>query len=138
MLRRTIGWLALVLASAIPAADGAAQGDAQASPSCLYLPMIDRTEIVDTRNILFYMKDRTVYQNALPRACATLEQTKPFLYRVGMNQICDLDMITVLEQWSIGFTPGETCGLGKFRLVNDADIEALKAAAEAARAGAKK
>jgi hypothetical protein len=48
-----------------------------------------------------------------------------------------LDRITVLEQWSSGFTPGETCGLGKFRLVNDADIEVLKSAAKAARAGAK-
>lgn len=136
MLSKAIRWLAL--ASAIPAAVGNGQGDPPASPSCLYLPMIDRTEVVDTRNILFYMKDRTVYRNELPHACATLDQTKPFLYRVGMNQICDLDRITVLNQWGVGFTPGETCGLGKFNVVEDADIEALKAAAKAARAGAKK
>jgi hypothetical protein len=62
-----------------------------------------------------------------------LSQSRPFMYRVSMDQICDLDTITVLEQWSFGFTPTETCMLGEFKLVEDSEIEALRAAAKAAR-----
>ena len=97
---------------------------------------IDCTEVVDTRNILFYLKDRAIYQNALPHACATLADDKASVYRVTMNQICDSDMITVLEHWAFGFTPTETCILGDFKL-DTADVEALKAAVKAAKTGAK-
>jgi hypothetical protein len=130
--------LTVALASAVPAAGGSAQDDPAPSPSCLQLGRIDRTEVVDTGNILFYLKDRAIYQNALPHACATLADDKPFLYRVTMNQICDSDVITVLERWTFGFTPTEACVLGDFKLVDKADVEALKAAAKAVKTGTSK
>ena len=138
MLRKIAGCLTVALASAVPAAGGSAQDNPAPSPSCLQLRRIDRTEVVDSRNILFYLKDRTIYQNALPHACATLVDDKPFMYRVTMNQLCDSDVITVLERWTFGFTPTETCMLGDFKLVDKADVEALKAAARATKTGAKK
>ena len=138
MLRKIVGCLSVALASTVPATGGSAQDDPELSPSCLQLRRIDRTEVVDTRNVLFYLNDRTIYQNELPHACATLADDKPFLYRVTMNQICDSDVITVLERWTFGFTPTETCMLGDFKLVDKADVEALKAAAKAAKVGTKR
>jgi hypothetical protein len=133
MVRKTIGPLLVAVACAFGIGPSVAQ-DPPANPACLQLRAIDRTEVVDTRNILFYLKNDRVYQNALPHVCGMLSANRPFLYRVTTQQICDLDTITVLEQWSFGFTPTETCMLGKFKLVDDGEIETLKAAAEAARA----
>ena len=135
MLGKIVGCLTVALAGAVPGAS--AQYDPARSPSCLQLGRIERTEVVDTRNILFYLKDRAIYQNALPHACATLADDKAFSYRVTMNQICDSDTITVLERWAFGFMPTETCILGDFNLVDTADVEVLKAAAKAAKTGAK-
>jgi hypothetical protein len=98
------------------------------SPTCLGLPRIDRTEIVGDRTIVFYMKDRTIYKNELPQSCPALRSNQPFMYRVAMNQLCQMDTITVLERWGFGFTPGMSCPLGRFSAIDEAAVEALKAA----------
>jgi hypothetical protein len=105
-----------VLCSALLAAAAQSQDDAPAaSVRCVDLRRIDRTEIVGDRTILFHLTDRTIYHNQHPQA-----------------QLCDTDVVTVLERWGFGgFTPTESCLLGPFSPIDPAAAEALRAAANA-------
>ncbi len=123
---------ALAVGAAIPAASTYSQGDPPAEhPRCVQLQRIDRTEAVGDRDILFLMKDRTIYRNRLPHACAGLARREPFMYRVSLNQLCDTDVITMLQEWSFGFTPTESCPLGPFDLVDAKTADELRAVAKA-------
>jgi hypothetical protein len=115
-----------VLCSALPAAAVRAQDDVPgASVRCVDLRRIDRTEVVGDRTILFHMRDRTIYQNQLPHACPGLLRGQPFMYRVTLMQLCDTDVVTVLERWGFGgFTPTESCLLGPFSPIDPAAAEA--------------
>jgi hypothetical protein len=96
------------------------------NPRCLPLTTIDHTEAVTDRDILFYMKDRTIYRNALPQTCPGLSAGKPFSYRVPLNQLCDTDTITLLDEQGRGFVPTQTCLLGKFESIEPDGVEALR------------
>ncbi len=114
-------------------AAGAAQAADDPPPAtahCVQLPRIDRTEAVGDHNILFHMRDGAIYQNELPHSCPGLKADKPFMYRVVLNQLCDSDVITILERWPFGFTPAESCVLGEFNKIDEADADALRAAAK--------
>lgn len=132
MLRNSVGVAAVVvlmtLFGRLVLTPAHAQDDPPRAVHCVRLQSIDRTEVVGDRNILFYMKDRTIYRNRLPQACPGLAQGRPFMYRVVLSQLCDTDIVTVLERWGFGFTPAASCLLGPFDLVDEADVEALKAA----------
>jgi hypothetical protein len=110
-----------------------AQDDVRrASVRCVDLRRIDRTEIVGDQNILFHMTDRTIYQNQLPHACPGLLRGEPFMYRVTLMQLCDSDVVTVLEHWGFGgFTPMESCLLGPFNPIDATAANALRTAAKA-------
>lgn len=132
MVRSSFGVLAVtalaILFGVLPATLVRAQGDPPpARVRCVQLQRIDHTEVIGDRNILFYMKDRNVYRNRLPQACPSLRQGRPFMYRVVLNQLCDTDVVTVLEPWGFGFTPTASCLLGPFDLIDKPAIEALKA-----------
>jgi hypothetical protein len=133
MLHKTIVLWAglLVSAGSIPSGASYAQNGAPISARCVQLPAIDHTEVVGDRNILFYMKDNKIYQNALPHACPGLRADQPFMYRVVLNQLCDSDVVTVLERWGFGYTPGQSCLLGEFTPIDAAAADALKAAEKA-------
>ena len=103
------------------------------NPHCLQLAMIDHTESVSDRDILFYLKNRTIYRNELPHACGGLKAGRPFTYRVSTEQLCDIDTITMLEDQPGGLFPTETCALGKFELTDPTSVEQLKAAAKQRR-----
>ncbi|HVY63676.1 MAG TPA: hypothetical protein VHH11_02530 [Gammaproteobacteria bacterium] len=124
--------IALAAGAAIPAASVYSQGDPPAaSPRCVELRRIDRTEAVGDRDLLFVMKDKAIYRNRLPHACPGLARRDPFMYRVVLNQLCDTDVITMLQQWDFGFTPTESCLLGKFELIDDKAADELRAAMKA-------
>lgn len=109
----------------------AAGADDDAPPArvhCVDLKRIDRTEVVGDRTILFYLKNDAVYQNRLPHPCPGLKNDRPFMYRVMVNQLCDTDVVTVLERWGFGFTPTASCLLGPFDAIDAAGIDALRAA----------
>jgi hypothetical protein len=129
MLEKTFGTLAVGVLFGVAVFGAARAGDdpAPASPHCLRLGTIDRTEPVGERNILFYLKDRTIYRNELPHACPSLKAGKPFMYRLVLNELCDTDTITLLDEHPFGFVPVESCLLGGFKLIDAAGAEALRA-----------
>jgi hypothetical protein len=126
----TLG-IALAVGATIPATATRSQNDPPPErPRCVDLRRIDHTEVVGDQNILFLMKDKTIYRNRLPQACPGLTRRGPFMYRVVLSQLCDTDVITMLERWDFGFTPTESCLLGKFELIDNDAADALRAAAK--------
>ena len=95
---------------------------------CVNLRRISRTEVIDDQNILFYMRGGTIYRNQLPHRCSGLKIQRKFMYRTSLSQLCDLDIITVLYDHGIGFTPGPSCGLGRFYPITEEEVQALKEA----------
>ena len=81
---------------------------------CVELNMIDHTHILDDGFILFYMRHKKVFLNALPRSCPGLKRANTFMYRVPLMRLCNVDIITVLERVGGEFYPGVSCGMGLF------------------------
>ena len=92
---------------------------------CVRLSSIDSTRVVDDQNILFYMKNGDVYRNELPRRCPGLAVEDTFMYRTSLNQLCNVDIITVLRSMGFGFQPGISCGLGMFERIDELTAEEL-------------
>lgn len=102
---------------------------------CLRLSSIDHTDVIDDQNILFYMHGKEIYRNHLPYPCAGLRINDTFMYRTSLNQLCNVDIITVLDNIGFGFSPRNSCGLGLFYPVTKDDAKKLKEQAKAARKG---
>lgn len=88
------------------------------SERCISLLRVDRTHVLDDRNILFYLRGKRVYINKLPRKCPGLRRADSFLYKTSSNRLCNLDNITALNNMGFGFSRGASCGLGKFHPID--------------------
>ena len=109
------GMIVLVAAglSAVPAwavEEGGEAAVAAPQKRCLTLSRIKYTRVLDDQTILFQMRGDPDYKNILPHRCPGLGFYKSFGYRTGINAVCDLDIITVLESGR----RGASCGLGTF------------------------
>ncbi len=109
---------------------------------CILSSSIDQTDAIDDQNILFYMRDRGVYRNTLPRKCPGLERENRMSYELhGTRRLCSTDTITVLEQTGLGgggfggFRDGFTCRLGEFVPLSPEEIEDLELLADEDRGG---
>lgn len=91
---------------------------------CISLTQLDRTDIIDDRNILFYMRGNEIYLNQLPHRCSGLRMADGFSYRRTISRLCKVDLIRPLPRGGIG--GGVSCGLGTFRLITEDEILALK------------
>jgi hypothetical protein len=94
--------------------------------NCVDLMRIDHTQVVDEQNILFYMRNGSVYLNRLSHRAPGLDRNRPFMYRTSIGRLCNHDTITVLETWGFGFTQGASSALGRFVLTDEAGVDALK------------
>ena len=83
---------------------------------CVQLNRIRETRVRDDRTIDFVMIDRTVYRNTLPNSCPELGFEESFAYKTSLNQLCSVDLITVLHRGG-GISRGASCGLGSFQPV---------------------
>ena len=93
-------------ATAIPTAGGKSQG-------CVQLQNIRETRVVDDSTVDFYMRDGKVLRNTLPNRCPQLGFERAFSYSTSITQLCNVDIITVLQQ-SGGIRRGASCSLGMF------------------------
>ncbi len=99
-----------------------------AGKRCLSLNRINNTHILDDNNILFYAVGKKVYLNRLPRKCPGLARADSFMYKTSLSQLCDLDIITVLNNMGFGFMQGPSCGLGKFYPIDAERAKELRGA----------
>lgn len=93
---------------------------------CVSLMTIDHTQVVDDQDIVFHMRDGSMYLNRLSHRAPGLDRNQPFMYRTSIGRLCKGDTITVLETWGFGLTQGASTGLGEFIPTDKAEVDALK------------
>ena len=84
--------------------------------SCVPIVSIRETRVRSDQVIDFYMNGGKVYRNTLPQSCPTLGSEEAFSYVTSLNELCSVDIITVLDR-SVPRIPGPSCGLGEFQPV---------------------
>jgi len=107
------GALAVIALGSAPRSSGQ-QG---AEQNCVYMGDVRRTAILDDNNILFYMRNGTVYQNHLRNTCFMLRSANRFTYgSSALRRLCAGDLIQVLPESSFGGAPFPmaTCNLGTY------------------------
>lgn len=102
-----------------------------AAERCVNLGRVRNTEVLNDRNILFYMRGNKIYRNVLARRCPSLKENRTFAYRATINRLCDNDVIEVIIAPGMGQMGGPICTLGKFYLVSEEEAEALRKESEA-------
>jgi hypothetical protein len=86
----------------------------QKSVSCISLRDIDSSSVQDNKTIIFKMRGKKYYKNDLGHRCPGLGFTKAFSLRTSTSQLCNVDVIRVLENYGGRLQEGASCGLGKF------------------------
>ena len=114
----TAGFAAVLLAGVASAAKVAAPPPVVIGEplNCVLLQNIRETRVVDDRTIDFIMRDRKVLRNTLPNSCPQLGFERAFSYSTSINQLCSVDIITVLYSTPV-LQRGASCGLGPFQPV---------------------
>jgi hypothetical protein len=86
--------------------------------SCISLNTIRETRVRNDSVIDFRTSAKKWYRNTLPHSCPSLGFEERFLYKTSLNQLCSVDVITVLRSGGMGgLDQGPSCGLGKFQPV---------------------
>jgi hypothetical protein len=99
---------------------------AESTPErCISLLSLERTDVVDDRTIIFHMRNGRMYLNHLSRECPGLAREKRFMYSPTSTKLCEVDAVTVIEEWGFGFTRGFTCSLGPFQPISQSEYESL-------------
>lgn len=109
--------------------DNAPAADAQAQPAknCLNLAFIRNTKVLDDSTIVFEVRGAKYYRNDLPNRCPRLGFNNSFSYSTSITQLCNVDIITVLENFGGRIQRGAACGLGKFHPITKEQYAELKA-----------
>lgn len=82
--------------------------------SCINLSQIRSSQVRDDRTIDFLMNGGKVYRNDLPYQCGSLGFERAFTYSTSLTQLCNVDIITVLQNFGGTLNRGASCGLGLF------------------------
>ena len=85
--------------------------------SCVPIRSIRSTTVVDDSTIDFKMAGGKILRNSLPYSCSGLKFQDSFSYRTSLSQLCNVDIIRVLQNYGGGLQEGAACGLGKFQEV---------------------
>ena len=91
---------------------------------CILTNRIRRTKVIDDQTVVFEMNGGVYLSNMLDRTCPGLAREKRFLHRT-QGRLCDIDMITVLEQWGSSLSEGFTCPLGLFHPITEIEAQEL-------------
>lgn len=117
---------AFVLVLGLPSVRAEQAAGAKSSKLCLGLLQIDNIEYKDNRNIVFKMVNGDYYVNQLPYSCPNLSMNNAIMYKTSLNELCNLDIITVLDTIGGGYEQVGACGLGKFKPISKVEYEALR------------
>lgn len=98
------------------------EADMSEMERCITIRRIDSIKVVDKKTLMFKLSGRKVYLNHLPRKCSALRDDSVFQYEARGGRLCNHDLVTVLERFGGGFTPGMSCGLGLFEEIPHVDV----------------
>jgi hypothetical protein len=120
-MRATILGLAILAAAASPAVAApkkpASAMVAAGNPvTCIDRQRIRQSKVIDDQTIDFVMNNGQVMRNHLPNRCPGLGFERAFSYSTSINQLCNVDIITVVNQGG-AVVRGASCGLGQFQPV---------------------
>ena len=85
--------------------------------SCIRRSSIRSTDVIDDKTIDFKMNNGDIYRNRLPNKCSGLGFEDAFSYKTSTNQLCNVDIIHVLDQTAGRLDTRGACGLGKFQKI---------------------
>lgn len=88
--------------------------------SCITPSFIDHSNVVDNQTIDFTMLNGDVYRNKLPYKCPGLKSEDRYAYKLSTNNLCSVDIITVLQNFGNTLGMGASCGLGTFQKMEKA------------------
>ena len=129
-MKTIVGVALLTAAAAVAGAEEAGESVDPKPVHCIDLIRIQQSDIIDNRHMVFRMVNGDLYLNTLSHACPGLRKNEPYMFRTSQTRLCDLDIITVLNTYGFGFTPGASCGLGTFEKVTKEQVELVKIAAK--------
>ena len=131
MRTMTVPLVMLGVAAAMPAmAQEASQERNMDSEHCVRISNIDSIGVINDRTLVFEMRTGSSYRNDLPRSCPGLDDNDTLMYRSSVGQLCNIDIVTVLDDWGFGFSPGVSCGLGMFHPITEQAVEDLAQSSE--------
>lgn len=84
------------------------------SQNCIMRNQIRQTRVRSDQVIDFEMRGGKVFRSVLPNTCPRLGFEEGFTYNTSINQLCNTEIIYVLEQFGGQVRRGAGCGLGKF------------------------
>jgi len=135
---RSLLMLVAFLGLAIQAgsATAAEDKDAKTATSCLRRTEIKATKVLDGRNVLFTMRDRSTYVSNLAKQCPGLRRDMPISLTYSDNRLCAGALFSVLMRAgastnATGLVPGAVCQLAIFTPISDDEIDTLSAATDA-------
>ena len=117
--------LAIALAGCAPMAGGddghgknvpAARADG-AARNCVSVIALHDSEVRDDWTIDFHDHGKQWYRVTLPQRCNGLGNYRAFKYETSMSELCNTDIITVMEFGGPGGGPRGSCGMGMFQPV---------------------
>ena len=89
------------------------------SLNCLRIVEISNTRIIDDQNIVFRTRNNRFYNNHLPHKCGGLKSAGKFRYKTSLSELCNVDIITVMNGSGESMMDGASCGLGMFTPTED-------------------
>jgi hypothetical protein len=92
---------------------------------CINSGSIRSTSVENDRSIVFHMRGRKIYLNALPASCPGLAREGRFSYTTYGSRLCRSDLIRVIDHSGFGLLQGRACRLGGFQLVTKEDLADL-------------
>lgn len=93
---------------------------------CINVSRIRNTDVLNDREIVFYMHGSEIYVNQLPHRCSGLRMADAFSYKVRTSQLCHVDVIRVLDNFGGSVRQGVACGLGKFLPITEEQLVILR------------
>lgn len=127
-----VALVALIVAAGATHAPRAQAQAPNVAQACVYRPNIDHTRVLDDRTILFFMRDRAIYQNTLKDQCYSLKSVNRFAYgEASLHRICAGNWISVIQSVTPGaISQNNSCRLGAFVPVDQDVVDELIAAAD--------
>jgi len=88
-----------------------------AAKNCIPITSIRDSEVQDDWTIDFHTGGRDVYRVTMPQRCNGLGTYRSFKYETSLSELCNTDIITVMEYGGPGGGPRGSCGMGMFQPV---------------------
>ncbi|EGD60058.1 hypothetical protein Y88_1932 [Novosphingobium nitrogenifigens DSM 19370] len=86
-----------------------------AARNCIPIANISESRVQDDWTIDFRVGVRDWYRVTLPQRCNSLATYRTFSYATSLSELCNTDIITVLETGGPGGGPRGSCGMGMFQ-----------------------